>query len=158
VRRQCEGGAGDTTMTSKTLVGVLTMLPTAPSCAGAAPNPKGPRIGSIHHAKQPPVPAAFFDRARCQSTGVTQRISRGPGYPAVFDTRANLITMLGGVVLNPNVQELPAARDRCWGHTTGVRGRNPKRKSAGPGSSSRGTGAAGPCPSGRPPSALGAPK
>jgi lipopolysaccharide export system protein LptA len=95
---------GDTTMTSKTLVVFYDSTP-APTAAPAA-NAKAP-------AKSAPVQAAPIQSAtpgpggassikRLEARGnvvVTQKDQVVTGETAVFDTKTNLVTMLGGVVL-----------------------------------------------------------
>jgi lipopolysaccharide export system protein LptA len=89
---------GDTTMTSKTLVVFYDSgaQPTAP-----APNPKAAtKSAPIQSAT--PGPGGSSSIRRLEAKGnvvVTQKDQVVTGETAVFDTRANLITMLGGVVL-----------------------------------------------------------
>jgi lipopolysaccharide export system protein LptA len=89
---------GDTTMTSKILVVFYESTP-APATAPA---------GSAKSAKSAPIPAATpgpggsSSIRKLEAKGnvvVTQKDQVVTGETAVFDTRANLITMLGGVVL-----------------------------------------------------------
>jgi lipopolysaccharide export system protein LptA len=89
---------GDTTMTSKTLVVFYDSTP-APAAAPAA---------SGKPAKTAPMPAAApgpggsSSIKRLEARGnvvVTQKDQVVTGETAVFDTRTNLITMLGGIVL-----------------------------------------------------------
>jgi lipopolysaccharide export system protein LptA len=89
---------GDTTMTSKTLV-VFYDATTPP--AGAAPNPKAATKSAPIQAAAP-GPGGSSSIRRLEAKGsvvVTQKDQVVTGDTAVFDTRANLITMLGGVVL-----------------------------------------------------------
>jgi lipopolysaccharide export system protein LptA len=88
---------GDTTMTSKILVVFYDS-----STAAAAP------AGNAKSAKSAPIPAATpgpggsSSIRRLEAKGsvvVTQKDQVVTGETAVFDTKANLITMLGGVVL-----------------------------------------------------------
>ena len=89
---------GDTTMTSKSLVVFYDSTP-APAAPAAAPNTK---------AKSAPLPAAApgpggsSSIRRLEARGsvvVTQKDQVVTGETAVFDTKTNLITMLGGIVL-----------------------------------------------------------
>ena len=86
---------GDTTMTSKTLVVFYD------SATAASP-------GSNSKAKSAPIPAAApgpggsSSIRRLEAKGsvvVTQKDQVVTGETAVFDTKANLVTMLGGVIL-----------------------------------------------------------
>lgn len=90
---------GDTTMTSKTLV-VFYDSSNAPAAA-SAPNPKAAaKSAPIQSAT--PGPGGSSSIKRLEAKGnvvVTQKEQVVTGDTAVFDTRANLITMLGGVVL-----------------------------------------------------------
>jgi lipopolysaccharide export system protein LptA len=88
---------GDTTMTSKILV-VFYDSATAP---GSSP-------GANSKAKSAPIPAAApgpggsSSIRRLEAKGsvvVTQKDQVVTGETAVFDTKANLVTMLGGVIL-----------------------------------------------------------
>jgi lipopolysaccharide export system protein LptA len=93
---------GDTTMTSKTLVVFYDSTP-APAAPGAAP-----AGNSKAAAKSAPIPAATpgpggsSSIRRLEARGsvvVTQKDQVVTGETAVFDTKTNLVTMLGGVVL-----------------------------------------------------------
>ena len=91
---------GDTTMTSKTLVvfydsGPAPATPTPPPAA-----PKGAKSGA-DAVGDPRARRQFVDPpAGSQGTVVvTQKDQVVTGETAIFDTRANLITMAGGVVL-----------------------------------------------------------
>lgn len=90
---------GDTTMTSKTLVVVYDSA--SQSVSAAPPATKGA-------AKSPPLqsaapgPGGSSSIKRLEARGhvvVTHKDQTVSGETAVFDTRANLITMHGGVVL-----------------------------------------------------------
>jgi lipopolysaccharide export system protein LptA len=95
---------GDTTMTSKILVVFYDQSPAAP----ATPPPANTKA-----AKSAPVPSAPLQSAtpgpsgsssirRLEAKGsvvVTQKDQVVTGETAIFDTKANLITMTGGVVL-----------------------------------------------------------
>jgi lipopolysaccharide export system protein LptA len=93
---------GDTTMTSKTLV-VFYESSQAP---GAAP-PAGGNAKAAKNAAPPmqsstPGPGGASSIKRLEAHGnvvVTQKDQVVTGDSAVFDTKTNLITMLGGVVL-----------------------------------------------------------
>jgi lipopolysaccharide export system protein LptA len=99
---------GDTTMTSKVLVVFYESAP-APPTAGAAP-----AANSKAAAKAAPIPSAAplpsaasgpggaSSIRRLEAKGnvvVTQKDQVVTGDTAVFETKTNLITMLGGVVL-----------------------------------------------------------
>jgi lipopolysaccharide export system protein LptA len=90
---------GDTTMTSKTLVVFYEQS----QASGAAPppaNPKGSKSGAMQSAT--PGPGGSSSIKRLEARGnvvVTQKDQVVTGETAVFDTKTNLITMLGGVVL-----------------------------------------------------------
>jgi lipopolysaccharide export system protein LptA len=90
---------GDTTMTSKTLV---VFYDSASSPAGAsAPNSKAAAKSAPIQAATP-GPAGSSSIRRLEAKGnvvVTQKDQVVTGETAVFDTRSNLVTMLGGVVL-----------------------------------------------------------
>jgi lipopolysaccharide export system protein LptA len=101
---------GDTTMTSKTLVVFYESSSAAPAAPGA---PGAPAATSKTAAKAAPAPAAPIQSAtpgpggassikRLEARGnvvVTQKDQIVTGDTAVFDTKTNLVTMLGGVVL-----------------------------------------------------------
>jgi lipopolysaccharide export system protein LptA len=93
---------GDTTMTSKTLVVFYES-----GSAGAAPAPSPP-ANSKNSAKSAPIqsatpgPGGSSSIKRLEARGnvvVTQKDQVVTGETAVFDTKTNLVTMLGGVVL-----------------------------------------------------------
>jgi lipopolysaccharide export system protein LptA len=87
---------GDTTMTSKMLV-VFYDQNTAASPAPAA---KGAKSGPIQSAT--PGPGGSSSIRRLEAKGgvvVTQKDQVVTGETAIFDTRANQVTMQGGVVL-----------------------------------------------------------
>jgi lipopolysaccharide export system protein LptA len=89
---------GDTTMTSKTLVVFYDSSP-APATPPAA-NAKAAKSAPMQSAT--PGPGGSSSIKRLEAKGnvvVTQKDQVVTGETAVFDTRANLITMLGGVVL-----------------------------------------------------------
>jgi lipopolysaccharide export system protein LptA len=88
---------GDTTMTSKILV-VSYESATAP--AAPAGNAKAAKSAPIQSAT--PGPGGSSSIRKLEAKGnvvVTQKDQVVTGETAVFDTKANLITMLGGVVL-----------------------------------------------------------
>src|SRR6476646_7724761 len=93
---------GDTTMTSKSLVVFYDSGP-APATPAAAPAPAAPKAsksGSMQSA--PPGPGGSSSIRRLEARGsvvVTQKDQVVTGETAIFDPRANLITMAGGVVL-----------------------------------------------------------
>ena len=90
---------GDTTMTSKTLV--VFYDATSPAAAASAPNPKAP-AKSAPIQTTTPGPAGSSSIRRLEAKGnvvVTQKDQVVTGETAVFDTKANMITMLGGIVL-----------------------------------------------------------
>jgi lipopolysaccharide export system protein LptA len=89
---------GDTTMTSKTLVVFYEQS----QAAGAAPpaSAKGSKSGAMQSAT--PGPGGSSSIKRLEAHGnvvVTQKDQVVTGETAVFDTKTNLITMTGGVVL-----------------------------------------------------------
>ena len=89
---------GDTTMTSKTLVVFYESSQTP----GAAPaNAKQPAKSATMQSATP-GPAGSSSIKRLEARGsvvVTQKDQVVTGETAVFDTKSNLITMMGGVVL-----------------------------------------------------------
>jgi lipopolysaccharide export system protein LptA len=90
---------GDTTMTSKTLV-VFYDSNSAPATPPPA-NPKAAKSAPIQSATPGPGGSSSIRRLEAKGTVVvTQKDQVVTGETAIFDTRANLITMTGGVVLN----------------------------------------------------------
>jgi len=90
---------GDTTMTSKTLVVFYESTP-APA-AGAAANSKA-AAKSAPMQSATPGPGGNSSIRRLEAKGnvvVTQKDQIVTGDTAVFETKTNLVTMLGGVVL-----------------------------------------------------------
>jgi lipopolysaccharide export system protein LptA len=89
---------GDTTMTSKSLVVFYDSGP-APAPATPAPAaPKGSKSGSMQSATPGPGGSSSIRRLEAKgSVVVTQKDQVVTGESAVFDPRANLITMVGGV-------------------------------------------------------------
>ncbi len=92
---------GDTTMTSKSLV----VFYDSTSTPAPAANAKGANAKSAKSASMPaasPGPGGSSSIRRLEAKGnvvVTQKDQVVTGETAVFDTRANMITMLGGIVL-----------------------------------------------------------
>jgi lipopolysaccharide export system protein LptA len=107
---------GDTTMTSKTLVVFYdsNSAPAAPAPAAnakagtkAAPAPSAP----IQAATPGPGGASSIKRLEARgNVVVTQKDQVVTGETAVFDTKTNLVTMLGGVVLTQNKNVLRGDR------------------------------------------------
>jgi lipopolysaccharide export system protein LptA len=90
---------GDTTMTSKTLVVFYDSTP-APSEAPAANTKAATKSAPIQSATPGPGGSSSIRRLEAKgSVVVTQKDQVVTGDTAVFDTKTNLITMLGGVVL-----------------------------------------------------------
>jgi len=88
---------GDTTMTSKSLV---VFYDSGPPPAPATPAPKGSKSGPMQSATPGPGGSSSIRRLEARgSVVVTQKDQVVTGETAIFDTRANLITMAGGVVL-----------------------------------------------------------
>jgi lipopolysaccharide export system protein LptA len=94
---------GDTTMTSKTLVVFYdsTPAPTAPAANAKAPAKSAPvQAAPIQSATPGPGGASSIKRLEARgNVVVTQKDQVVTGETAVFDTKTNLVTMLGGVVL-----------------------------------------------------------
>jgi lipopolysaccharide export system protein LptA len=89
---------GDTTMTSKTLVVFYDSTP-APAPAPAT-NAKAAKSAPIPSATAGPGGSSSIRRLEARgSVVVTQKDQVVTGETAVFDTKTNLITMLGGIVL-----------------------------------------------------------
>src|SRR2546430_6642078 len=89
---------GDTTMTSKTLV----VFYDSTSAPAPAPSPAAKATKSAPIQSTTPGPGGSASIRRLEAKGsvvVTQRDQVVTGETAVFDTRSNLITMLGGIVL-----------------------------------------------------------
>jgi lipopolysaccharide export system protein LptA len=89
---------GDTTMTSKSLV---VFYDSGPAPATAAPAPtKGSKSAPMQSATPGPGGSSSIRKLEAKgSVVVTQKDQVVTGETAIFDTRANLITMTGGVVL-----------------------------------------------------------
>jgi lipopolysaccharide export system protein LptA len=99
---------GDTTMTSKTLVVFYESSGGATDSGGIAPAKPANAKASAKAAQGAPMQAAApgpggaSSIKRLEARGnvvVTQKDQVVTGETAIFDTKANLITMLGGVVL-----------------------------------------------------------
>jgi lipopolysaccharide export system protein LptA len=98
---------GDTTMTSKTLVVFYDSTPATPApAAGAAPAANAKAVPAKAAAapiqSATPGPGGSSSIRRLEARGnvvVTQKDQVVTGETAVFDTKTNLVTMLGGVVL-----------------------------------------------------------
>src|SRR3954469_18255712 len=89
---------GDTIMTSKSLVVFYDSAPapSTPSSTAAV----GPKSGSMQAATPGPGGSSSIRRLEAKgSVVVMQKDQVVTGETAIFDTRANLITMVGGVVL-----------------------------------------------------------
>jgi lipopolysaccharide export system protein LptA len=105
---------GDTTMTSKTLVvfyesssATAAPAPAANAKAGAKAAPPAPMQAVT------PGPGGASSIKRLEARGnvvVTQKDQVVTGETAVFDTKTNLVTMLGGVVLTQNKNVLRGDR------------------------------------------------
>ena len=90
---------GDTTMTSKTLVVFYDSTP-APAAAPASTNSKAAKAAPMQAATPGPGGTSSIRRLEARgSVVVTQKDQVVTGETAVFDTKTNLITMLGGIVL-----------------------------------------------------------
>ena len=89
---------GDTTMTSKTLVAFYDSA-TAPATPPPA-HAKAAKSAPMHSATPGPGGSSSIRRLEAKgSVVVTQKDQIVTGETAVFDTKANMITMLGGIVL-----------------------------------------------------------
>ena len=87
---------GDTTMTSKSLV----VFYDSGGGAAAAPAAKSAKSATMQAATPGPGGSSSIRRLEAKgSVVVTQKDQVVTGETAVFDTKANLVTMLGGVVL-----------------------------------------------------------
>jgi lipopolysaccharide export system protein LptA len=92
---------GDTTMTSKTLVVFYESGSSGTAAATPPANSKGAaKSAPIQSATPGPGGASSIKRLEAKgNVVVTQKDQVVTGETAVFDTKTNLITMLGGVVL-----------------------------------------------------------
>jgi lipopolysaccharide export system protein LptA len=98
LRRQCEGRAGRHHHDSKSLVVFYDSGPAPAAPAPAAP--KGSKSAPMQSATPGPGGSSSIRRLEAKgSVVVTQKDQVVTGETAIFDTRANLITMVGGVVL-----------------------------------------------------------
>jgi len=91
---------GDTTMTSKSLVVFYDSTPAPAPAAAPAANSKAAKSTPMQSAT--PGPGGSSSIKRLEARGdvkVTQKDQVVTGETAVFDTKTNLITMLGGIVL-----------------------------------------------------------
>jgi lipopolysaccharide export system protein LptA len=90
---------GDTTMTSNTLV-VFYDSSSSPGAAPPPANSKAAKSAPIQSATPGPGGSSSIRRLEARgSVVVTQKDQVVTGETAVFDTKANMITMLGGIVL-----------------------------------------------------------
>jgi lipopolysaccharide export system protein LptA len=90
---------GDTTMTSKSLV-VFYDSSSSPAPSPPPANTKGAKSAPIQSATPGPGGSSSIRRLEAKgSVVVTQKDQVVTGETAIFDTKANLITMTGGVVL-----------------------------------------------------------
>jgi lipopolysaccharide export system protein LptA len=90
---------GDTTMTSKTLV-VFYDSTSSPGAPPPPANSKAAKTAPIQSATPGPGGSSSIRRLEAKgSVVVTQKDQVVTGETAVFDTKANMITMLGGIVL-----------------------------------------------------------
>src|SRR6202171_1035909 len=99
VAGKVKGVQGDTTMTSKTLVVFYDSTP-APAAAPAANSKAAAKSAPMQSATPGPGGSSSIRRLEARgSVVVTQKDQVVTGETAVFETKTNLITMLGGVVL-----------------------------------------------------------
>ena len=97
---------GDTTMTSKSLVVFYDFGPAPATPAPAAP--KGSKSAPMQSATPGPGGSSSIRRLEAKgSVVVTQKDQVVTGETAIFDTRANLITMAGGVGADPVQERAP---------------------------------------------------
>src|ERR1700689_454839 len=114
---------GDTTMTSKVLVVFYESSSQNAAPAAAAPATNANAKAAVKSAPAPAQPAAMQSATpgpggassikRLEAKGnvvVTQKDQVVTGDTAVFDTKTNLVTMLGGVVLTQNKNVLRGDR------------------------------------------------
>ena len=109
---------GDTTMTSKTLVvfyesssATAAPAPATNAKAGAKAAPPPPPSAPMQAATPGPGGASSIKRLEARgNVVVTQKDQVVTGETAVFDTKTNLVTMLGGVVLTQNKNVLRGDR------------------------------------------------
>jgi lipopolysaccharide export system protein LptA len=109
---------GDTTMTSKILV--VFYESTSQSATPPAANAKAAKAAPIQSATPGPGGSSSIKRLEAKgSVVVTQKDQIVTGETAIFDTKENLITMLGGVVLTQGKNVLRGDRLKV-DMTTGV--------------------------------------
>jgi lipopolysaccharide export system protein LptA len=105
---------GDTTMTSKTLVVFYESTPAAAApAANAKAGTKSAPVQAAPIQSTTPGPGGASSIKRLEARGnvvVTQKDQVVTGETAVFDTKTNLVTMLGGVVLTQNKNVLRGDR------------------------------------------------
>ena len=91
---------GDTTMTSNTLVVFYESNSDKPAAKGKAAKGKAEKGAPMQSATPGPGGASSIKRLEAHGhVVVTQKDQVVTGETAIFDTKTNLITMLGGVVL-----------------------------------------------------------
>jgi lipopolysaccharide export system protein LptA len=94
---------GDTTMTSRILVVFYDSTPAPAPASGAAPDANAKAAAkSAPIQSATPGPGGSSSIRRLEAKGnvvVTQKDQVVTGETAVFDTKTNLVTMLGGVIL-----------------------------------------------------------
>jgi lipopolysaccharide export system protein LptA len=91
---------GDTTMTSKALVVFYEQSGAAPAAPAPAANAKSAKAAPIQSATPGPGGSSSIRRLEARgSVVVTQKDQVVTGETAIFDTKANQVTMQGGVVL-----------------------------------------------------------
>ena len=122
---------GDTTMTSKTLV-VFYEFRSGAATPRARRTAKGAKSAPMQSATPGPGGSSSIRRLEAKGTVVvTQKDQVVTGETAIFDTRANLITMVGRGRADP-VQERAARRPPEGGHDDRrVAGRIRQRQGAG---------------------------
>jgi len=109
---------GDTTMTSKILV--VYYDSTSQAAAPPAANAKAAKAAPMQSATPGPGGSSSIKRLEAKgSVVVTQKDQVVTGETAIFDTKENLITMLGGVVLTQGKNVLRGDRLKV-DMTTGV--------------------------------------
>jgi lipopolysaccharide export system protein LptA len=91
---------GDTTMTSKALVVFYEQGGAAPAAPAPAANAKSAKAAPMQSATPGPGGSSSIRRLEARgSVVVTQKDQVVTGETAIFDTKANQVTMQGGVVL-----------------------------------------------------------
>ena len=114
---------GDTTMTSKVLV-VFYKSATAPAAAPAGNTKAAAKAAPAPIQSATPGPGGSSQIRRLEAKGnvvVTQKDQVVTGENAVFDTKTNLVTMVGGGWRDPDPgQECAAWRPADLDMTTGV--------------------------------------